>query len=362
MPEGSELRGDEPPSEALASIGRLQDAVHHLRLQLIEQEHRPWTAWKRRREFRRGTPEDIAARSAFKWLVFRWTLFGSGAAAGAGAAWVAAVGTVWTAGIATDSLIVLKDQNRRIDLQSQLLESQRRSTFVFVMADLIQELTSLHYEHLRAEKDGGLTDQFECPVHLAQRFAAISQTLRPYYALDASSADDAVLARRPLSPERAQLLLSLVNAPGKPLLTSIGFGCTFAGADLRGVRIPGADAPEIDLSGADLSGANLTQAVMPYADLRGALLAGALLNGADFTGAKLEGTDFSGANLRGTDFFPAEFIGTNDPQGRRATELSGAIVGTKDEAEEWMRANLTGSEWTMKRRDDGLYVLTRQAG
>eukprot|EP00741_Cyanophora_paradoxa_P016105 tig00000042_g15546.t1 len=59
-------------------------------------------------------------------------------------------------------------------------------------------------------------------------------------------------------------------------------GTSFAGKELRGVRVPGADLFRLEAAGADLRGADLSGALLDEANL-----AGADLRGADLTGCRL---------------------------------------------------------------------------
>ncbi|MGE9695473.1 TIR domain-containing protein [Streptomyces sp. NRRL F-5630] len=99
-----------------------------------------------------------------------------------------------------------------------------------------------------------------------------------------------------------------------------------ADADLRGVHFPGEDLSGRDLSGLDLTGANLTDA-----QLTGANLSHAVLHGARLGGARLDGTDLREADLRHADLRRARLIGA-DLRGAR-------LAGSR-----WRRAVLIRTE------------------
>eukprot|EP00741_Cyanophora_paradoxa_P019941 tig00021179_g19246.t1 len=69
----------------------------------------------------------------------------------------------------------------------------------------------------------------------------------------------------------------IASANAMTILNRAGY--SFAGSDLRGVRMPGADLQRLEAAGADLRGADLTGCGLQEANLAGADLRGAKLNG-----------------------------------------------------------------------------------
>ena len=166
-------------------------------------------------------------------------------------------------------------------------------------------------------------------LQLEARIVALSLHLRPYRYIEVDS-----LTSRPLSPERGQLLVSLVQS--YVLLNDIVRKSDFSYADLRGAPLSQDDLArytyEFDTSHvdvrlkrgrrylfpfrsyfeggsfhhADFSGARLNAAVMDGSDLSNAVFRGSTLIGARFEGADLEDADFKDADLGGAELRGAQ--------------------------------------------------------
>ena len=182
---------------------------------------------------------------------------------------------------------LLKHQNDRIETQIHLDEASRRSSLVFLMSSIMDRVNDEVAETGDSISPG-----------LVGRVAALSRSLKPYRYFDGDT-----LIPRPVSTERGQLLLSIINNPIKPSITRQLFRrSTFRGAELteanmeeaylEGVRMPAAD-----LRVANLRETNLKQADLTGADLQESILSFAQLQKADLTGANLWGAFMEKAHL-----------------------------------------------------------------
>lgn len=252
----------------------------------------------------------------------------------------------------TQQNLLLQSQNYRLDQQTYLQEADRRSSLIFLMGNLLDAMDT------ELKNDIGKPGVRDLSPQIIGRVVALSKSLRPYRYLESDS-----LVARELSPERGQLLLSIVNSQiDKNSLRRIFQFADFSFADLKaavlsgeylsGINLSKADLShatldETDLSRADLSGANLEEAVFAHANLRESrfrqsLLTNAYLEAADLTYANFYGADLRGAilataNLHQTHFSHADLTGAN---------LSGAILsGTRFEQSVMDSVKVNDLQW-----------------
>jgi len=212
---------------------------------------------------------------------------------------------------------LLNRQNYRLDQQTYLQEAGRRSSLIFLMGNLLDAIDR------ELKSDVGRPGVRDLSPQIIGQIVALSTSLRPYRYLENDSLID-----REISPERGQLLLSLVNSEiDNSTLRRIFLTGDFSYAELGGVMLAGEylggiNLREANLSKTDLQGADLTGADLNRADLSGAILAGAQLTKAnlsdtdlreaiieqtDFRGASLYATDLRGVSLEGSDWRGAYF-------------------------------------------------------
>lgn len=174
---------------------------------------------------------------------------------------------------------LLGRQNERLDQQINLEEGNRRSSLIFFMSNIMDKLDI----ELRANPNRHLSEA------LIGRIVSLSQSMRPYRYLENDE-----LTPRQLSPERGQLLFSLINSDlDKETYDKIFARANFNYADLRE-----ANFSEAYLRGAQLAHSSFSNANFNFADLTNADLSGAWLEQATFRNTSLDGVNLSGANLR----------------------------------------------------------------
>lgn len=174
-------------------------------------------------------------------------------------------------------------QNKRIQDQSEIIESIRKSNLEFLKTSLLDRIEI----ELANSPDRTLS---ELTIHRLQ--SAVKYSFTPYRTLQ-----DDTLSDIALSPERGQLLESL----WKLNIDSVAFAkiklkVSFAQADLSKVNLSNADLSYIDLRGAMLREANLSGVNLQNSDLRKA----------DFWGANLSGGNLSNSDLRRANLAWAE--------------------------------------------------------
>ena len=187
-------------------------------------------------------------------------------------------------------------QNRRLDQQTYLQEAERRSALVFLFSNVMDAIDK------ELKDDYGKDSIRNLSPQLIGRIIALSNRLKPYQYLQGDT-----LIGRPLSPERGQLLVNLVESQ----LDALTYQSIFKKASFQAADLFGADLSEAYLQGADLRGADLSEAYLRGAYLRGAVLTEADLRRAVLTEADLAEADLSEAVLAEADLSEAVLIQAN---------------------------------------------------
>ncbi len=227
---------------------------------------------------------------------------------------------------------LLEQQNIRLDQQTYLQEADRRSSLIFLMGNLLDAMDK------ELKSDVGQPGIRDLSPQLIGRVIALSKSLRPYRYLDGDS-----LVAREISPERGQLLLSIVasqidNSSVRRIFQAADFtysdlqGAVLSGEylseiDLTASNLSGAVLDETDLSRANLSLADLSEAVFTRAKLRGARLRQTILQNAHFESADLREANCYAALMRGAKLNGADLQKTHFSQADLVhADLSGALL------------------------------------
>lgn len=230
---------------------------------------------------------------------------------------------------------LLRDQNTKLDLQTVTAEAQRRAGLLAELFSIVQEVARIRDQinkqlDVRPPNEASEPEMeaVRLPPGLVARIVAFTRTATQYWTAEVPGhrnwSDGFVertiqgaiervskvrgltpvptpvlmprLAERPRSPERGQLLLSLVAAD-VDIGTLTRAGATFADADLRNAVLTGANLQGADLKGADLRDAYLIGANLRETKLYSANLQRAVLVGADLRQLKVFANDLDGAYL-----------------------------------------------------------------
>ena len=225
--------------------------------------------------------------------------------------------------------ILLDTQNYRLNLQNNLIEAERRGALVILMSNIMDQMND---EIKLQEGDPNSNDSLGYTLSdpLIGRISALSQSFLPYRYLEGDT-----LTEKAVSPERGQLLLSLVKSNLDSLTydkifgsTRANFGSTFlqyallVGANLRKVFLRDANLHLVVLRDADLTFSDFGNANLRDADLRGANFTNANLEGAFLINTDLTSANLSNASLNGAYILGAMLYDTNLSK----AELSGAYL------------------------------------
>ncbi len=175
--------------------------------------------------------------------------------------------------------LLLGKQNQRLDQQINLEEGNRRSSLIFFMSNIMDKIDD--------EMKGNPERSLSAP--LIGRIVSLSQALRPYRYLENDELTD-----RQLSPERGQLLFSLINSN----LDQGTYDKIFARANFNYADLQEANFTDAYLKGAKLSHSYFYKANFNRANLEGADLSQAYLEEATFKNTSMNGVNLAGANLR----------------------------------------------------------------
>jgi len=214
--------------------------------------------------------------------------------------------------------LLLKNQNELVENQSDLVEAQRKSSLVFVMDNILEGLN----EELKYK---GLNSDNEISSPLEARIVGLSRAMKPY-----RYRENGELIDRKISPERGQLLYSLIRSGlGSQSLVDIFNAGDFEYSELKGVflgrnvflknsilnysnltnaEIPEARLDNSELKDAEMKGINLTDASLKRVKLIRANLENAQLRGTDLTNTNLSAANLSGADLLGAKLWGAKLL------------------------------------------------------
>ncbi|WP_027684238.1 pentapeptide repeat-containing protein [Rhizobium leguminosarum] len=260
---------------------------------------------------------------------------------------------------------LIQEQTIRINIQSHLTEAQRRSSLIYELGQIMEDISrekaanqpsspSKRQETYRTGlKDIANSDQFPDPMiqdyirsqftpsdALVGRIAALATSLKPYYYVsyargsatsqtkhsngmagyleELSKATLQVenefyprLIEEPVSPERGQLLRYMLSA-GVNLLPVDNAGATFEAADLQESQLYGFFLPTSNLRNAKFQ--NSVFSTMRFGSVNPTL--GVQFNAADFTCAAFLNTKFSSSILTGAKFAFVRMRGFNFIRGR----------------------------------------------
>jgi len=218
---------------------------------------------------------------------------------------------------------ILYQQNQKIQKQVYLEEANRRNNLVFLMDNVLD----IVHDEVGGASSSNLTKS------TTARIKSLMYGFRPYKFLDGEE------LTKPLSPEKGQFLLALINSGiSKTSMKSI-YNASFNNvylkdANMFGAFLETADMPSSDLEGVDLYSANLKDANLYDVNLQNTQLGKADLTNADLRSADLRYANLAGATLSGAFLEDANFEGTN----LTGASLEGAHVGSSnwlDDLDNW---------------------------
>lgn len=170
---------------------------------------------------------------------------------------------------------LISSQNLLLDQQINLEEGNRRSSYIFLMSNIMDKID----EELKNRQN----TTRKLSEELIGRIVSLSHAFRPYRYLE-----DNQLIPSPLSPERGQLLYALVNST----LDLETYDRIFSRANFSY-----SDLPQANFSGAYLKGVNLSFSHISHGNFKDAIL-----DGANFQESRLEYAIFDNTLMNRANF------------------------------------------------------------
>jgi len=186
--------------------------------------------------------------------------------------------------------VLFEEQNVRLDQQTYLQEAERRSSLVYLFSDVM--------DRIDAEKKTGTS---KLSNELVGRIIALSHAFKPYHYLQNDS-----LKSAPLSPERGQLLLFLLESN----LDSLNYVSIFKRGDFSYAELEGFDLSERNLSFINLSNANLERAILDRSILINVHLENANLKNISAKNSNLSFSDFQHSDFTKANLYNSQLRGS----------------------------------------------------
>lgn len=205
--------------------------------------------------------------------------------------------------------------------QTYLQEADRRSGLVFLMGNIFDEVNTELKDDYNNDSIRNLSPQ------LIGRIVAFSHSLTPYKFFVNGELTD-----REYSPERGQLLITLVNSG----IDKASLDVIYKKADLSYTYLVDANLDSAYLKSADLFGSYLRYTDIRFADLRGA----------DLRKSDLFDVNFQESDLRYTKLFNANL-------------LKSELVGTDLRHADLNKANIDMATLTKNTQLDSVKISTR---
>ena len=275
----------------------IEEKLIEIEAKLLEQEHRPFSLIKNylgRNKYKKDDKRRISIKAALFWKL----LFSQTAVIATGG--IIGVFSVYFLYKQTDYIKnqnkLIENQNYSIQQQTFLIESGRRSSQVFIMGDVLSDVNKELNDETNTKRILSNT--------LVGRIISLSRAMKPYKFLEGDS-----LIKKALSPERGQLLISLLESGVDSIFfrERILSRCDFSSSDLTNSNLSYRDLTGINLKNSDFRGSIFKETVFEES----------FLTNTNFSKTKLEMTSFINSNLEGANFINTDLS---------VTDLEGAYL------------------------------------
>lgn len=303
-------------SEDNSNQKNIEDRLVELEAKLLEQEHRPWHLFKNYKSKNKYKENDLRRKSINKATFYNILFF-----------------LIKTSVIISPLIVsgyslyfmfrqtelfesqnnlfesqngLFNSQNLNLEKQTQLIEASRRSSYMFIMGEVLSDINRELED--KSNKNKTLSDG------LVARIITLSRAMKPYRYLENDT-----LIKSPISPERGQLLITLheSNINKEFLSERIISKSDFSYADLSNSNLNNCIFNNINLTHANLFRATLinsqminskfTNANLEYVNFRDSNL-----SKSNFAKARMERTNFENANLKNSRFTIDDFLSNNN--------------------------------------------------
>ena len=213
---------------------------------------------------------------------------------------------------------LIADQNKRLEQQTYLQEAERRSSLVYMFSDIMESMD----DEIKTNKSNRiLSDQLQA------RVISISKVLKPYKFLE----NDKLIGEE-LSPERAQLLVSLIETKLDANAYQFLSLCDFSFADLRRSTF------EFNFDGVFISNTNWTNSTLSNSSFHWTWMQNSIFNNVNFERVEFNNCPMDNSYFNETKLFDASFLSSS------ARESIFSNITTANRVK-WNSADLSGSEF-----------------
>jgi len=182
---------------------------------------------------------------------------------------------------------IILNQTRRLDQQTYLLEADRRGSLVFLFSNVLDAIDREITNDFKDNNKRDLSDQ------LIARIIALSNSLKPYQFLDHDELID-----KPISPERGQLLVSLIESNlDHSTYDQIFQRANFQYSDLTNVKLESRYLKYIDLKYSKFDNSIIRYCDFSDSDLRYTLFSNAAIKYSNMTDSELDNAVFVDTDL-----------------------------------------------------------------
>ena len=285
-------------------IKDIENKIVKVEAELLEQEHRPfqliWNFLDRKNRWK--SKDDIRHKAVIKAIFWRFIFSPTTMA-------VISTGIVGfltlffmfrQTTLLEKQNLLFEIQNKRIEQQTHLIEADRRSAQIFIMGEVLADINKELEDYNNINRTLSNT--------LVGRIISLSRAMKAYRYLD----DDSLI-KTPLSPERGQLLISLLESriDSGFLQRRIMNGCDFRQSELIGADLYKANLQNTFMQGANFESANLNFSNLSGAQLQYSNFEYAELSGAKFNYTKLNGANLKNASLGGSKLYHTQLMNSN---------------------------------------------------
>jgi len=284
-----------------------------LEAKLIEQEHRLFTlVWNFFNRNRKWEKDDIRRSAAVKAIFWRILFSPAIIAIGAGGfLGFLSIFFLWKQNdLLANQNKLIANQNSHIKIQTYLTESNRRSNQMFVMGDVLSDLN----DELSNKKNTKHT----LSTTLSGRIIGLSRAMSPYKYMVNDS-----LTKKYISPERSQLLISLLASDIDSLQISYLFSVSnFSHSDIQNIQINNGVLNNVIMNNSNLRNVDFDRCLMMNANFEDSDI-----RDSNFTESDLDGLSFRNSDLSKAKFYDNIYSGRTNFTN---TILDSVLVVTPD--------------------------------
>jgi len=191
---------------------------------------------------------------------------------------------------------ILEIQNDRIYQQNLLQEASRRNNLQFEISSILDLIDQ------ELKNDYNKNGKRDLSPELEGRIIALNSRLEPYYFIEGKNLID-----KPLSQERGQLLISLINSKlEKSAFKNIVKRMDLKNIDLRNLTVVDADLSDIDFIEAEFSNAKFINSNLSGTYFRDSNLSRASFKDCKMIGLYTSSTIWESTYFENTDFSKSE--------------------------------------------------------